>query len=225
VPAAPASLGRLPALDTDDLPSLPGDWDRWLADDELNDALPGDPGLPGDAWLLSDPRADDPPADYLLDDDAWLADDPGWAGGSKPAVREVLKAGFWDRSSGDGAGFAAGGVLDTLPPGPALAGLARDAWNDGLGRLTDDELIGVLRAARRLTSWAAALELAAVRNLWARRVAEEDAGDPGVACHADDGQVRRRADLDVARGGAGAGLGARAGMLAADQRRAGRRGD
>ena len=61
MPAAPASLGRLPALDTDDLPCLPGDWDRWLADDELNDALPGDPGLPGDAWLLSDPRADDRP--------------------------------------------------------------------------------------------------------------------------------------------------------------------
>jgi hypothetical protein len=112
-------------------------------------------------------------------------DDPDWADAGS-AVREVLKAGFWDRSSGDGAGFAAGGVLDALPPGPTLAGLARDAWADGLDRLTDDELVGVLRAARRLASWAAAMELAAVGDLWRRRVAEEDAGDTGVACHADD---------------------------------------
>jgi hypothetical protein len=83
-------------------------------------------------------------------------------------------------------GFAAGGLADTLPPGPVLAGLAGDTWAAGLGRLTDDELVGVLRAARRLASWATAMELAAVADLWARRVAEEDAGDSGVACHADD---------------------------------------
>ena len=39
------------------------------------------------------------------------------------------------------------------------------AW----GRLSDDELIGVLRAARRLASWSAALELAAVTELATRR--------------------------------------------------------
>ncbi|HEV3291592.1 MAG TPA: HNH endonuclease signature motif containing protein, partial [Streptosporangiaceae bacterium] len=42
----------------------------------------------------------------------------------------------------------------------------------GLGRLTDDELIGVLRAARRLASWSAAMELAAVADLAARRGAD-----------------------------------------------------
>ena len=60
---------------------------------------------------------------------------------------EVFKAGRWDRARGDGGGFAAGGVADDLPPGPALAGFAGDAWTAGLGRLSDDELIGVLRAS------------------------------------------------------------------------------
>jgi hypothetical protein len=161
-------------------------------DDSLEDLLAACPGLADDAWLAAhDPDwADDAgwarrPGDLAGDlaaDDAWLDDGPG----PPPGPREVLKAGFWDRTRGDGAGFAAGGVLDTLPPGPALAGFARDAWADGLGRLSDDELVGLLRAARRLASWAAALELAAARDLWRRRTAEEDAGDTGAACHAED---------------------------------------
>jgi hypothetical protein len=64
--------------------------------------------------------------------------------------------------------------------------MAGDSWAAGLGRLSDDELIGVLRAARRLASWAAAMELDAVAGLWDRRTAEEDAGDAGAALHADD---------------------------------------
>jgi hypothetical protein len=56
----------------------------------------------------------------------------------------------------------------------------------GLGRLSDDELIGVLRVSRRLASWAAAMELACVGDLWRRRTAEEDAGDEGAAGHAGD---------------------------------------
>ena len=82
--------------------------------------------------------------------------------------------------------FAAGGVGDDLPPGPVLAGFAADAWTAGLGRLSDDELIGVLRASRRIASWAAAMELDCVADLWRRRTAEEDAGDTGAAGHAGD---------------------------------------
>src|SRR5262249_4421564 len=70
--------------------------------------------------------------------------------------------------------------------GRALAGFAADAWAAGLGQLSDDELIGMMRAARRLASWAAAMELAAIADLWRRRVAEEDAGDTGAVCHAND---------------------------------------
>ena len=59
------------------------------------------------------------------------------------------------------AGFAVGGAADSMPPGVTLAGLASGAWGAGLERLTDDQLIGLLRAWRRLTSWTAAGELAA----------------------------------------------------------------
>jgi hypothetical protein len=163
VSAAGAFPGHLPSLDIDD-PSSADDYSGQSPDDALDDLLARCPDLA---------------------DDLWLADDPDSAG-PQPPVREVLKAGFWDRTSGDGAGFAAGGVTDRLPPGPVLAGLAADAWAEGLGRLTDDELIGVLRAARRLASWATAMELAAAGDLFLRRVAEEDAGEAGVACYAND---------------------------------------
>jgi hypothetical protein len=69
------------------------------------------------------------------------------------------------------AGFAEGGVLDSLAPGVTLAGFADDA-HAGLGGLTDDELIGVLRAWRRQASWSQARELAAIAELARRRPAD-----------------------------------------------------
>ena len=110
---------------------------------------------------------------------------------AEPTETEPAEPADWDpaepaRARSDGGWFAVGGVADGLRPGPALAGFAADAWSIGLGRLTDDELIGVMRAARRLASWAAAMELAAAGDLWRRRWAEEQAGDTGAACHADD---------------------------------------
>jgi hypothetical protein len=154
--------------------------------------LPGPP--PEDPWPAGDSGPDDPD-DIIAWLDAelakaapWLADDPDWDDGEPPGPTpsaEVLKAGRWDRTRGDGSGFAAGGLADLLPPGPVLAGLAGDRWRTGLDKLSDDELIGVLRAARRLTSWAAAMELAAAGDLWRRRTADEDAGETGAALHAD----------------------------------------
>ena len=52
--------------------------------------------------------------------DLWLTDEPDTAEGNTTA-REVFKAGRWDRSGGDGVGFAAGVVADDLAPGPVLA--------------------------------------------------------------------------------------------------------
>jgi hypothetical protein len=46
-------------------------------------------------------------------------------------------------------------------PGPDLAWHAGAARQRGLDTLSDDELIGLLGAARRLASWSAGLELAA----------------------------------------------------------------
>jgi hypothetical protein len=76
-------------------------------------------------------------------------------------------------------------VTDQLPPGAVLAGLAADVHAAGLERLTDDELIGVLRAGRRLASWSASVELAAVSDLMRRRMAQQAAGAARAAEHAD----------------------------------------
>ena len=63
---------------------------------------------------------------------------------------EALAAGFTHRVRGAvGSGFAGGGLLDRLDPGPDLADFTAQAWSDGLARLSDDELIGVLCAWRR----------------------------------------------------------------------------
>jgi hypothetical protein len=86
-----------------------------------------------------------------------------------------------------GAAFAAGGLLNRLAPGAVLAGSAQKAWADGLGSLSDDALIGMLRAWRRLAAWATAGELAAVTELDRRRKAEVAAGaDPHLAEHVGD---------------------------------------
>ena len=89
-----------------------------------------------------------------------------------PGTREALAAGFTHSDREPGArGWAAGGALDVMEPGPVLAGFADDAIAAGLPTLTDDELIGVLGAARRLASRAAGIELAAVADLNSRREA------------------------------------------------------
>jgi len=111
-------------------------------------------------------------------------------------VREVFAAGFTHRdaagwgpeyATGSPSGFAAGGPADTLEPGPVLAGLAAQAWEDGLATLSDDELIGVMCAARRVCSWQAALEFAAVAELDARRLAQVgDVSEPRAAAHTSE---------------------------------------
>jgi hypothetical protein len=55
--------------------------------------------------------------------------------------------------------------------GPDLADVTAAAWTGGLAGLSDDELVGVLCAWRRLGSWAMAGELAAVSELARRRPA------------------------------------------------------
>jgi hypothetical protein len=130
--------------------------------------VPADEGQPGSA---PDPHSVAPHGLH-----AWLADLAG------SPVDECLAI----RTDATGpAGFATGGDADLLPPGAALAGLAEDAHAAGLSRLTDDELAGVIRAGRRLSSWASALELAAVSDLMRRREQQEAAGHLHAAEHAD----------------------------------------
>ncbi|HEY7359209.1 MAG TPA: HNH endonuclease signature motif containing protein, partial [Streptosporangiaceae bacterium] len=184
-PAAPGSAGLAGALLADpgawDAPAPAGwdavpPWDTVPPTEEELCGLPPDPysGPPdgADAW------AADVPASLLID--CLTATEPA-------VVPEALPAGVLPRDGGRGAGFAAGGAADGLPPGVALAGFASDAWATGLDRVTDDQLIGVLRAWRRLTSWTAAGELAAVAELSRRRAAQVTAGaDPHLAEHVGD---------------------------------------
>jgi hypothetical protein len=128
-----------------------------------SETVPGDHGM----WSAQELDAE------------WLARTSEAAGGECPTEPSG--------PAGIGAGFAEGGLLDGLAPGPVLAGFAGNAWADGLGTLSDDALVGVLRAWRRLASWAAAGELAAVAELDRRRSAEVAAGaDPHLAEHVGD---------------------------------------
>jgi hypothetical protein len=83
---------------------------------------------------------------------------PGYGGGSPTP-----------RPAGSARGFGTGGPCDSSSPGPVLARMALDAHKAGLRSASDDELIGLLCAARRLASWQAAAELTVVAELDARR--------------------------------------------------------
>ena len=94
--------------------------------------------------------------------------DPGPRPGPRPTVRPGARTIIRSRS-----GFGSGDDLDELEPGPALAGLTDTATRPGrLAGLDDDELIGALRAWRRLESWSAAGTLAVVAELARRRPAD-----------------------------------------------------
>ncbi|HYK68130.1 MAG TPA: DUF222 domain-containing protein [Streptosporangiaceae bacterium] len=124
---------------------------------------------------------------------SWI-DSPLARPAGEPAVRDVIGAGFTHAADGPypqlGArGFEAGGPADLLPPCSVLAELTGQVLEEGAGRLTDDELVGVLRAARRVVSWQQAVELAAVAELTARRAAEPTGQGPSA---------RERASAEVA---------------------------
>src|ERR1700760_1315816 len=92
-------------------------------------------------------------------------------------ANESLPAGFCLRPpsapSGSGSGFASGGILDRCPPGTSLARLTAAATRDDhLADLDDDELIGVLRAWRRLEAWSNAGLLKTIAELARRRPAD-----------------------------------------------------
>ncbi|MBO0776156.1 MAG: hypothetical protein J2P34_07555, partial [Actinobacteria bacterium] len=104
-----------------------------------------------------------------------------------PGMPEAPHLGLMAPVSRCGAGFSAGGAAGKLEPGLVLAGLAAREWADGLDRVSDDALAGLACAWRRLASWAAAGEAAAVAELNRRRLAQVEAGaDPRLAEHVSD---------------------------------------
>jgi hypothetical protein len=91
----------------------------------------------------------------------------------------------------DGLGgevFARDRSADAMRPGPVLSALTEQAAG-GLGRLTDNQVVGVMSAARRLAARAAWLELAAVAEFTRRRDAQlADATARGVPRGCRDGE-------------------------------------
>jgi len=86
----------------------------------------------------------------------------------------------------DVAGFAIHGAMDTTLPGPLLAAAVHAITGEdgqGLAALSDDQLIGVIDAARRMEARTAWTQMAAVREFAARRPASRDRGQ-----RPDDGQ-------------------------------------
>ncbi len=124
---------------------------------------PGDPGLsgPGERPTGGNGPEDDWDADAHLDAVIAAADAgeypmPEWSVEDQPAE------------------FTPGGTADLMGPGPVLAALVHAAvGRDGaaLAALPDDELLKVIRAARRMESRAVWTHLAAVREFAARRTA------------------------------------------------------
>ena len=108
------------------------------------------------------PPEDDEPAD----DDGYA--DSLWETREAPGPQDTD-----EQDSGPGAGFGSDQPLDALRPGPALAGAADRVHTGALRRVSDDELTGMIKAWRRLSSWATARELGAIAE-FARRCPEED---------------------------------------------------
>jgi len=141
-----------------------------------------DRGLPDPAGPAEDERYEAWPGeepDPSVDVDAWLAT-------LSPVEYEaVFEGGYSESGDADWgpesqrAGFGGGGPLDEMLPGPVLAACSQNAVDSGLAPLSDDELVGVLVAARRLSSWQAAVELRVISELDARRLRES--GRPGAS--------------------------------------------
>ncbi|MGB6455481.1 MAG: DUF222 domain-containing protein, partial [Streptosporangiaceae bacterium] len=164
-PSPPRDDYDVTDLDWPDREDDPGQWP--LADEEpdpeqlawgLPDEYPGGDAAEYAAWLASLPP--DVRADYLA--------------GPYTGAGEAIPPGFTHRDLGgpSGAGFAAGGALDRLDPGPWLAQGLAAATSAGWDELTDSEQVGVLCGWQRQVAWSQACLAAAVSSLAARRKAQ-----------------------------------------------------
>ncbi len=86
------------------------------------------------------------------------------------------------------AAFGQGASADVLRPGPVLAALTAQAVS-GAGSLTDDELVGVLQAGRRLANLAAYQQTVVIAEFARRRQARVRGGEGrGVPVGCRDGE-------------------------------------
>src|SRR5579875_2337650 len=127
----------------------------------------------------------------------WPAD---WCDGGGDALVAEADAGrcevpFGGEDAGDlgPEAFAPGGLAEGMGPGPVLAGLvhaAAGADGAGLDALSEDQLLAVVAAARRLEARAVWAQLAAMAVFAARRRAGPGAARDLVAAAARDPRTR-----------------------------------
>ena len=139
------------------------------------------------AWEMTDLAVPEEPDWYA--DDALAIDEPAWQTPdlNDPARETPDLNDPPDEGPPQGAPFADGGWADALAPDPVLATLVDLVQRDGLEKLDDDQLTGVLQAANRLAAWSASVRVAAVSGLAARREQSgRESGDWRPFDHVDD---------------------------------------
>ncbi len=140
------------------------------------DVPPRPAPVPGDLWDGEAVLAGLDPDTAGLDLDALAGrDEPSDAELCGEYPPEPDDPGDWIAAvalAGPGEAFAGGGPLGQMPPDGTLAGLSGCAFGRGLGVLSDDALVGLLHASRRLSAWQSGIELAAVAELDHRRLTE-----------------------------------------------------
>src|SRR5580658_7703642 len=164
--------------------------------------------LPNGRWYMPQDPFPLPPGDAEEPDGAALPATEGTGPGDDP---DGMGQGLYICAPAEQltlAGFAQGGEADTMTPGPLLAtvvhavtgqdGTGQDGT--GLAGCSDDQLAGILSAGKRMESWAAWIQMAAMREFAARypgsRPEDEFAADE-LACelHLTPLSVRERIDF------------------------------
>jgi hypothetical protein len=132
------------------------------------------PGPDGDEPDSSPPPRDSSPPPPAGGTGTPPADDPAEGPAEGPAQGLFV---CLPSENLDVARFAQHGQSDAMPPGPMLASVVHALVGDqgeGLAALSDDQLLGVISATRRLESRIAWTQLAALAEFNARRAAPND---------------------------------------------------
>jgi hypothetical protein len=108
--------------------------------------------------------------------------------GMAPGILAVMCGPQGFSADGAGARFAQDAAGEVLPPGPVLAALTEAAASD-VTRLSDEQLVGVLRAARRQENREAWKKALVIAEFARRRTAEFEAAQArGIPVHRRPGQ-------------------------------------
>jgi hypothetical protein len=157
------------------------DESEWACPSPSAYSLPADspaPTPPASPPPAESPDLDPEWADYVAQVDREMAadDDDGdlehWRPCDEPPSPAESQDSWW-------ASFGQGNEPDALPPGELLVGLTETATR-GLGRLSDDELVGVLQATRRQIAREQYKQVLVIAEFGRRQATFEDAARRGL---------------------------------------------